>query len=261
MRVNRLLRRFALAFVNACAFAGMYKDLARRPKTSGPAKLQKVRRLRKPAHQIAQAPGDQLATGSGAPAETHRALERALGRQIRRLRRQLDLSVSDLAAAASISTGMLSKIENGQISPSLATLQSIAGALGAPLTTLFAAFDENRDCSFVKAGQGVAIERRGTKIGHVYQLLGHALGGDVIVEPYLITLREGGAAYTGFQHAGTEFIYMLTGEVVYRHGEQTYRLCPGDSILFDSAALHGPEVLLKLPMTYLSIIIYTRSGS
>jgi len=203
---------------------------------------------------------ERIATGSGAPAETHRALERALGGQIRRLRRQLDLSVSDLASAASISTGMLSKIENGQISPSLGTLQSIAGALGAPITSLFAAFDENHDCSYVKAGQGVVIERRGTKVGHVYQLLGHALGGDMVVEPYLITLREGATPYTGFQHAGTEFIYMLTGEVIYRHGEQMYRLAPGDSILFDSAALHGPEVLISLPMTYLSVIIYSRQA-
>jgi hypothetical protein len=80
------------------------------------------------------------------------------------------------------------------------------------------------------------------------------------VEPYLITLREGAVPYTGFQHAGSEFIYMLTGAVVYRHGERTYHLTPGDSILFDSAALHGPEVLLCLPMTYLSIIIYSRQG-
>lgn len=214
--------------------------------------------MSKTATSNSAGPEDRLATGSGAPDVVHRALERALGLQVRRLRRQLDLSVSDLAAAAGISTGMLSKIENGQISPSLGTLQSIAGALGTPLVGLFAAFDENRDCSYVKAGQGVVIERRGTKVGHVYQLLGHALGGDVVVEPYLITLREGAAPYTGFQHAGTEFIYMLTGAVVYRHGEQTYRLGPGDSILFDSAALHGPEELLTLPMTYLSIIIYSR---
>ena len=52
---------------------------------------------------------------------------------------------------------------------------------------------------------------------------------------------------------------MLTGEVVYRHGDNVYRLRPGDSILFDSGALHGPETLVKLPMTYLSIIFYSRS--
>jgi transcriptional regulator with XRE-family HTH domain len=197
-------------------------------------------------------------TGSNAPQDP-RNLERALGAQIRKFRRDSDLSVLDLSSASSISAGMLSKIENGQISPSLATLQSIAKALNVPLSLLFAASEERRDCSFVRAKQGVVIERRGTKVGHVYQLLGHVIGGDVVVEPYLITLKEDAEPFTAFQHAGMEFIYMLTGEVDYRHGDSSYRLRPGDSILFDSGALHGPEKLAKLPMTYLSIIVYPRN--
>lgn len=207
---------------------------------------------------MAQTDDADLATGSSAPAEPNRTLEKTIGGQVRSLRRQIDLSVADLAAAAGISAGMLSKIENGQISASLGTLQSIAAALSAPMSSLFTAFDEKRDCSFVKAGQGVAIERRGSKVGHVYQLLGAVLGGDVVVEPYLITLREDAVPYAGFRHAGTEFIYMISGEVVYRHGDQTYRLTAGDSILFDSGALHGPEELVEAPMTYLSIIVYPR---
>ena len=89
----------------------------------------------------------------------------------------------------------------------------------------------------MRAGQGVLIERRGTKAGHRYSLLGHALGGAVTVEPYLITLQEEAAPYVGFRHDGVEFIYMLTGEVIYRHADQSYRLTPGDAMLFDSAAL------------------------
>jgi transcriptional regulator with XRE-family HTH domain len=207
---------------------------------------------------VSQTDDADLATGSSAPAEQNRTLEKTIGGQVRSLRRQIDLSVADLASAAGISAGMLSKIENGQISASLGTLQSIAAALSTPMSSLFTAFDEKRDCSFVKSGQGVAIERRGSKVGHVYQLLGAVLGGDVVVEPYLITLREDAVPYAGFRHAGTEFIYMISGEVVYRHGDQTYRLTPGDSILFDSGALHGPEELVKTPMTYLSIIVYPR---
>ena len=137
-------------------------------------------------------------------------------------------------------------------------LQSIASALAIPLSLLFVASEERRDCSFVRDKQGVVIERRGTKVGHVYQLLGHVNGDDVVVEPYLIEIKEEAETYTGFQHAGTEFIYMLTGEVVYRHGNKNYRLRPGDSMLFDSGALHGPELLVKRPMTYLSVIIYPR---
>ena len=153
---------------------------------------------------------------------------------------------------------MLSKIENGGISPSLATLQSIAGVLQVPLSLLFAAFEERQDCSYVPAGNGLTIERRGTKVGHVYQLLGHVLRGDVAVEPYLITLRENAAAYTGFRHAGVEFLYMLKGSVSYRHGAEVYRLTPGDALLFDSSAPHGPETLAEEETSYLSIIIYPR---
>ena len=140
-------------------------------------------------------------TGSGAPAKSARTLELALGVQIRLFRRQHDLSVSDLAGAAGISTGMLSKIENGQISPSLSTLQAIAAALGTPISSLFSTFEDRQDCSFVKAKQGAIIERRGTKSGHVYELLGHALGGQIAVEPFLITLQKDAAPHTSFQHA------------------------------------------------------------
>ena len=113
----------------------------------------------------------------------------------------------------------------------------------------------------MRAGHGVVIERRGTKVGHVYELLGAALGGDVTVEPYLITLKADAEPYTGFRHAGVELIYMLTGEVVYRHADKDYHLKPGDSLLFDSAALHGPKRLVSVPMTYLSIIVYPRTAS
>ena len=204
---------------------------------------------------------DAYRTGSNAPTPEHRTLEKALGVQIRLLRRKHDLSVSDLANAAGISLGMMSKIENGQISPSLTTLQSLAGALSVPISSLFASVEEQQDCSFVPAGQGVSIERRGTKAGHNYQLLGHLLRGDVVVEPYMITLHENAQPHTSFSHQGIELIYMLEGKLCYRHGGEIYHLGPGDTMMFDSGAQHGPERLLSWPMRYLSIIIYPRSAS
>jgi transcriptional regulator with XRE-family HTH domain len=206
-------------------------------------------------------PADEIdgqKTGSSAPPAADRALEIALGNQIRNIRRKQDLSVADLASAASISNGMMSKIENGAISASLSTLNSISGALQVPLSSLFASSEERQDCSFVPADQGVSIERRGTKVGHVYQLLGHVLRGEVSVEPYLITLKENAAPHTSFQHSGTEFIHMLEGEVHYRVGGEIYHLKKGDSLLFDSGALHGPETLSPAETKYLSIIVYPR---
>jgi len=198
------------------------------------------------------------ATGSGAPEPSDKDLVEALGRQVRRFRKSHELSVSDLAARAGISAGMLSKIENGGISASLTTLQAIASALQVPISALFAAYEDRADCSFVAKGQGLTIERSGTKAGHVYQLLGHMLRGEVAVEPYLITLKANAAPFTAFQHAGVEFIHMLKGDVTYRHGGETYRLKAGDSLLFDSGAPHGPERISAAECQYLSIIIYPR---
>lgn len=202
----------------------------------------------------------EILTGSNAPQGSKKSLERAIGAQVRTLRRRADLSIADLATAADMSPGMLSKIENGTISASLSSLDALSTALAVPITTLFAAHEDRRDCSFVEAGHGVVIERRGTKVGHVYNLLGHSLRGDVVLEPYLITLREDAVPYTGFQHDGVEFIYMLGGEVTYRHADQEYHLKPGDALMFDSGALHGPERLVSLPATYLSIIVYPRAA-
>jgi transcriptional regulator with XRE-family HTH domain len=188
--------------------------------------------------------------------ERDTSLEVAIGREVKGFRRNLGMTVVELANLASLSPGMLSKIENGQTSPSLATLKSLAGALNVPVTALFRQFEEERDASFVRAGQGIVIERRGTRAGHQYRLLGHTVGGAVTVEPYLITLTEDSDVFPIFQHDGAEFIYILEGEVGYRHGDKIYDMKPGDSLYFDADAPHGPESLNKLPIVFLSVISY-----
>ena len=124
-----------------------------------------------------------------------------------------------------------------------------------PVTSLFRKYEEQRDATFVKADQGLVIERRGTRAGHQYQLLGHTVGKTISVEPYLISLTEQSEVFPLFQHAGVEFIYILEGHVSYRHGGRVYQMEPGDSLFFDSDAPHGPEELLKLPIRFLSVIV------
>lgn len=192
-----------------------------------------------------------------------KVLEVAIGHEVRAFRKKLGITVADLAAATDISLGMLSKIENGITSPSLTTLQALSRALGVPVTAFFRRFEEERAAVFVKAGEGVDVERRGTRAGHQYNLLGHigANTSGVVVEPYLITLTEESDVFPTFQHAGMEFLYMLEGEVVYRHGSHLYPIKPGDSLFFDADAPHGPEELTQLPMRYLSIICYPQNSA
>ncbi|MFN3613314.1 MAG: helix-turn-helix domain-containing protein [Rubrimonas sp.] len=181
-------------------------------------------------------------------------LETWIGAQVREMRMALGMTMAELAKSASLSVGMLSKIENGQTSPSLTTLQNLATALNIPLASFFTKYDQKREASYVKSGEGLTIERRGSKSGHIYQLLGASLRNKVKMEPYLITLTRDSDAYPIFQHAGVEFIFMLEGCVVYRHGDKNYRLEPGDALFFDAEAPHGPLELVALPCRYLSII-------
>jgi transcriptional regulator with XRE-family HTH domain len=185
-------------------------------------------------------------------------LEIAIGHEVRAFRKKLGITGADLASATGISLGMLSKIENGNTSPSLTTLQSLARALGVPVTAFFRRFEEVRNAVFVKAGEGLEIERRGTRAGHQYNLLGHIgnSSSGLQVEPYLITLTADSDVFPTFQHDGLELIYMLQGEVKYRHADKLYTMLPGDSLFFDADAPHGPEVLVKLPIRFLSIISY-----
>jgi transcriptional regulator with XRE-family HTH domain len=187
-------------------------------------------------------------------------LELAIGREVRAFRKKQDLTVNDLAKLTGLSTGMLSKIERGIASPSLATLRSLSAALQVPVTAFFRKYEEQRDATFVKAGEGLVIERRGTRAGHQYQLLGHSLGKSIAVEPYLITLTKESEVFPVFQHAGMEFIYMLEGRIDYRYSDRTYQLKPGDSLFFDADAPHGPEELLDLPIRFLSIIVHPQTS-
>ncbi|WP_299356881.1 XRE family transcriptional regulator [uncultured Shimia sp.] len=194
--------------------------------------------------------------------EKERTLEAAIGKEVKALRQNQNITVKDLAKQAGLSLGMLSKIENGVTSPSLTTLQLLANGLGVPVTAFFRRFEEKREAIHTKSGSGLEMEREGTRAGHQYNLLGH-LGSNasgVITEPYLITLSEESDVFPTFQHDGIEFIYMLQGQVRYRHGAQMFLLEPGDTLFFDADAPHGPEELIDLPIRFLSVISYKNTA-
>lgn len=217
--------------------------------TDGDKREAKARVLEQDPHAV-RAPGE-------------RQLEVAIGQEIRTLRKHAGITVADLAEQSGISLGMLSKIENGLTSPSLTTLNAVSQALGIPMSQLLRRFEEDRQAVQVKHGEGVTAERRGSRAGHQYQLLG-VLGPNqsgVVVEPYMITLTDESDVFPTFQHDGLEFLYFLEGRLEYRHGQNHYLMEPGDSLFFDADAQHGPHKLLELPARYLSIITYPKSSS
>jgi DNA-binding XRE family transcriptional regulator len=185
-----------------------------------------------------------------------RAVATELGRVVRRLRDEHSLTLADVASRSDISPAMLSRLETGQTSPSLETLVALAGALGVRPSLLLRDLGDDETAQHVPAGSGMEVVRRGTKRGHTYHLLAAHRGPHKTFEPFLVTLTDKSEVFPGFEHPGTEFIFVLSGEIAYRHGRHTYRLKPGDALTFAGDVAHGPERLIKVPIRLLSVIIY-----
>ena len=181
-----------------------------------------------------------------------------IGNEVRFWRNERGLTGAKLAKLADISPGMLTKIEQGKVAPSIHTLIAVAGALNVPVSMFFHRIEKSRYVSFVPADKRMTVNRLGTRAGHLYEMLGHNVGHSIAIEPFLVVLNEDAEPYSLFQEEGYKFVHMMTGEVLYRHGDRHFPLKPGDSLIFDAMSPHGPEELVELPATFMSIAIFSR---
>jgi transcriptional regulator with XRE-family HTH domain len=202
---------------------------------------------------LAEFDGDLPQAPPGAATDLERALGAAIARRVREFRLQLGWTVGQLAAESGMSKGMLSKIENAQASPSLATLARLSEALQVPVTAFFRGLNEEQDVLYVKAGKGLTIEHRWSGAGRRYQSLGIMRAPNNTLEPVLATLTERSDTFPLYQHAGTELLYMITGRLEYLYGNSRYLLEPGDAMQFVGEVPHGPNALIELPIQFLAI--------
>lgn len=180
-------------------------------------------------------------------------LEVTIGREVRSHRRQLGITLVELARAAGLSLGMMSKIENGIISASLSTLQALSQALGVPLTALFRTFDDiQRDPLFVRAAVKERVGQDAPSHQNLFTYLGFAAA-EIVLEPQLVTLTKATGGAPLLRHPGMKLVfYLLEGELDYRHGIRLYHMVPGDSLLFNADVIHGPCGVVRLPVFFLS---------
>jgi transcriptional regulator with XRE-family HTH domain len=184
------------------------------------------------------------------------SIEVQIGRKIRLLRLERDVTLDQLAEEARLTKGQLSKIENGKVSCPVSTLTRIASALGVQVGALFTSDDGKARAVLVKKDARIPIVGRGSKIGHSYESLAFGLPFEKDFEPYLMIIdeRKIDPAKNVFKHPGQELLFMLDGRMTYRHGERTFKLEPGDSLFFDGTIEHGPVAISGAPVRFLSII-------
>jgi len=180
-------------------------------------------------------------------------LHATIARRVREYRQERGLTVGQLGDESGISKGMLSKIENAQASPSLATLARLSEALKIPVTAFFRSLNEEQDSLFVKAGRGLDIQHKGSGPGHRYQSLGTMRAPHNKLEALLVTLTQRADVFPLYQHPGTELLHMITGRLEYIYGDTRYLLEPGDTVQFVGEIPHGPHALIELPIQFLSV--------
>ncbi len=155
-----------------------------------------------------------------------------IGKQIRILRQQSKLSQRALAEASGISRNTLSLIERGQTSPTVSTLKSLANALSIDINAFFQPFDETS-----------VVHTKADQRPHL--LLDHGALADLgtgmlepLVTPLLLQLEPGARSGPELTHEGQDFIFCLSGEILYLVNGRGYILEPGDSLLFNGRLPH-----------------------
>ena len=185
------------------------------------------------------------------------ALRSVVAQRLREYRSHLDWTLNQLAGRSGVSKAMLSKIENAQTTPTLATLARLGSALSVPVTAFFRGLDEEHDLLHVKAGQGLEIQHRVSSAGQRYQLLGRMRFPHDRLEPTLVTIESATDQFPLYQHGGSEFLFMITGSLEYGYAGRTVLLEPGDALQFLGEVPHGPVRAVQLPIQMLSLKVVT----
>lgn len=182
-------------------------------------------------------------------------IDEAVGKALRELREQSGQTARDLAAKSGVSAAMVSRIENGQVSPSLTTLEALAAALQVPIVSLLRETGTSTaDITHVKNGKGLISTRIAGKHTHNFVALGFHRRPGLEFEALLITLeaKDDGRPplYNGH---GCLFVYVIEGEAIYLYGDREIHLETGDSLSLDAELRYGIKEVLSPRLRYLSV--------
>jgi transcriptional regulator with XRE-family HTH domain len=154
--------------------------------------------------------------------------QHTVGEWVRRLRLEAEISLRTLASRTGFSPSFISQVENGQVSPSISSMERIADALGVTLGEFFAAAAGGRPALIVRAGERLQIASAWSH-GQV-----EALGPSdtkARIESALLTLASGGrSGKHPYAHDREELAFVLTGEISLTLGPEEHTLHPGDAV-------------------------------
>jgi len=164
----------------------------------------------------------------------------AVGERIRALRESMDLSLRDLAGRSGVSAPMLSQVERGETSPTLAIADRIATGLDLTLSQLLR-LDESSHVVVARSGQGRSRGRRGHRVEELTPPL-PGQRADVSMHTLEPGASTGGAGDPPLHEPGSrETAVILAGELTLVVDGEQHDLRQGDSVTFDADLSHHFE--------------------
>jgi XRE family transcriptional regulator, regulator of sulfur utilization len=177
----------------------------------------------------------------------------ALGRRARALREAMGYSLRDLAERSGVSAPMLSQVERGETSPTLAVAEKIASGLELTLSQLLR-LDEGEHVAVSRAG----ARRRYERGGHRFEELTPPLPGqraDVSLHTLKPGATTGGRGDPPMHEPGSrETAVVLTGVLALVVDGARHELRTGDSVTFDADLPHRFENEGEEPARFLAVI-------
>jgi len=163
-----------------------------------------------------------------------------LGVRVRELRKGRAWTLEQAASKAGLARSTLSKIENGQMSPTYDALKKLADGLDISIPQLFTpprAEKINGRLAVTKTGEGTAQ----ATVTYEHELLAHTLTKKQML-PYRARVRARDMSeFDGWvRHDGEEFLYVLTGVIrLYTEFYEPIEMRRGDSAYYDATMGHN----------------------
>jgi transcriptional regulator with XRE-family HTH domain len=164
----------------------------------------------------------------------------AIGPRMRALRLKKKMGLIELGRHTGLSPAMLSKLERGRLFPTLPTLLRVALVFGVGLDYFFAAAADRRVTGLVRERERRRFVERlgGREPAFEFECLDFAAT-ERRLNAYRVWFTTAPARPRAHEHAGAEFVHVLTGRVGIAIDGEEHALGPGDSIYFDASHPHS----------------------
>jgi transcriptional regulator with XRE-family HTH domain len=165
----------------------------------------------------------------------------AIGPKIRAIRLKKKLGLVELGRHTGLSPAMLSKIERGQLFPTLPTLLRIAMVFSVGLDYFFTAEKERPVVGIARHAERIRLpEKPGARdAAYEFESLDFPAVQRLLNSYYAEFFEVAPKHLRRHQHPGAEFIYVLAGTLTIHIGDAEHELDARDSIYFDSAVPHA----------------------